>query len=81
MDIEIGWKVEDVITGFSGVVTGLCTYITGCDQALVQPKGSDQNKKEDCHWIDVNRLERVGDSILVLDKIKNTGSDMAPPTR
>ena len=37
MTIELGQKVQDSITGFAGLVTGRCEYITGCNQILIQP--------------------------------------------
>ncbi|KKN68370.1 hypothetical protein LCGC14_0452460 [marine sediment metagenome] len=81
MDIELGWKVRDVVSDFSGIVIGIVSYLTGCDQALIVPKTSQENKKEDSVWIDIQRLERIGDFCLELDNSKNAGSDMSPPIR
>ena len=61
-EIQLGETVRDVITGFSGVVTAKCTYITGCDQVHVQPRQSDK----DGRWYDVTRLE-VDNSTPVLE--------------
>ena len=54
--IELGATAKDKITGFSGVVTGRCSYITGCDQLLIQPPIKDGAWVES-RWIDDNRLE------------------------
>jgi hypothetical protein len=35
--IKLGSNVKDRITGFSGIVTGFVTYLSGCNQALVIP--------------------------------------------
>jgi hypothetical protein len=29
--IELGWTAKDIITGFTGVVTGRAIYISGCE--------------------------------------------------
>lgn len=53
---KLGIEVKDKITGLIGVTTGLASYITGCDQYLVQPQG-DGTKYPDASWIDEGRLE------------------------
>ncbi len=56
---EMGITVRDTISGFRGVVTGHCTYISGCDQYLVSPKCGRQGEVAKSHWFDVQRLEKV----------------------
>jgi len=53
--IEMGKKVKDSITGFSGIVTARAEYITGCRQYTVTPKAKD-NKHADSYWFDEDRL-------------------------
>lgn len=81
--VELGVTVEDVITGFKGTVTGIVHYITGCDQALVAPRGLDSDgKTRDSQWFDVQRL--VVDAKvarIVLDNSATTGFDKAAPKR
>jgi hypothetical protein len=60
MTINLGDKVRDKITGFEGIVTGHCSYISGCDQISVQP----QMKKGDTDrptgmWIDIDCCEVI----------------------
>ena len=64
--ITIGAKYKDVLTGFEGIATGHCTYITGCNQALIQPRSHETNKKPETEWIDEQRLEQVGDDVVKL---------------
>lgn len=52
----IGSVARDSITGFSGVVTGVCSYITGCDQALLQPEAKSDGEFVESRWFDVTRL-------------------------
>lgn len=81
--VELGVTVEDVITGFRGTVTGLVKYITGCDQALVAPRGlDDKGAIRDSHWYDIQRLV-VDPSVprIVLDNSKTPGPDKEAPKR
>jgi hypothetical protein len=81
MDIQLGQIVKDQITGFQGVVTGKCQYITGCNQALVIPKVKDDGTKTDGAWFDEDRLEIVNEKPITLNKKTANGFDMAPPVR
>ena len=53
-----GDEVLDTITGFSGIVTGRCDYMTGCNTYGVQPPVS-EGKWVRSEWFDENRLELV----------------------
>jgi hypothetical protein len=76
--INLGASVSDRITGFSGVVTGRASYITGCDQYLVQPRTGDKDPK----WVDEQRLV-VDDTVelLVIDNSNGNGADLAAPVK
>jgi hypothetical protein len=56
---EFGIEVQDLITGFKGVVGGHARYITGCDQYLVQPTMGKDGKYPDSAWVDEGRLKVV----------------------
>lgn len=60
----LGWKVEDTVTGYTGVVTHVGLDLFGCVQAIVQPpsyKEKDGSQKYDQSlWFDVSRLLKVG---------------------
>jgi len=60
--MKLGVKAKDKITGFTGIVTGKCSYLTGCDQYLVAPK-SKGNNKDESHWFDEARLKVIGKGI------------------
>ena len=81
--VELGVTVEDIITGFKGTVTGIVHYITGCDQALVAPRGLDSDGKiRDSNWYDIQRL-KVDTTVarIVLDNSATPGFDKAAPKR
>ena len=81
MTIELGRTYKDKITGFAGVCTGHCTYISGCDQALLQPPLDNDGRKQDGGWYDVQRLEAVESERIVLDNAKTPGADQSAPIR
>ena len=37
MEVELGSKVKDEITGFVGIATARCVYINGCVQFELTP--------------------------------------------
>lgn len=79
--IILGCTATDRITGFTGVVTGFCSYISGCSQALLAPKAVD-NKMQDANWFDVQRLDRVDRvAVIQLDNGDTPGFDRQAPVR
>lgn len=79
--MELGIEVKDKITGFRGVVTGFVRYLSGCNQVLVAPALGPDGALRDSQWFDVQRLDRVGDSKIVLDNEATPGFDSEPPKR
>lgn len=77
--MQLGVTARDKITNLEGVVIGHCTYITGCSQALVQPRGTKEGEFPESRWIDVQRLEVLPTQVLVLDNGSTPGFDRAPP--
>lgn len=78
--IEMGCTAKDRITGFSGVVTGLCEYISGGHQALLSAK-SKNGESPKCNWFDIQRLERSEARVVILDNSGTPGCDQAAPIR
>lgn len=81
MTTMLGTTQRDKITGFQGVVTGYCEYISGCNQALLVPAVGEKGEFKEPHWFDVQRLERVGVEVVILDNGKTPGFDKAAPKR
>ena len=62
--IELGQKAKDKITGFEGILTARCQYITGCDQYQLSPVGLDkENKLKELYQFDEGRIEILGPGI------------------
>lgn len=81
MTTMLGTTQRDKITGFQGVVTGFCQYISGCNQALLVPKVDEKGDHKEAHWFDVQRLEQIGTDVLKLDNGATPGFDKAAPKR
>lgn len=75
----LGTKQRDTITGYTGVVTGLVTYLTGCKQALLVPPIDEKGALQKGEWFDEPRLERVDGSLISFDNSKAPGADIPPP--
>lgn len=72
MESIMGCKAKDKITGFTGIITGKASYITGCDQYLVQPICTG-NSYKDGRWFDDGRL-------IVVKRKKFTKNDLKSKT-
>lgn len=55
----LGYKVQDVVTGFEGVATSLNFDLYGCVQAIVTPPINADEKKAESRWFDTKRLSRI----------------------
>jgi hypothetical protein len=64
--VLLGLRVEDRITGMSGVVASVCFDLYGCVQAIVNRGVDKDGKLHEQHWFDVNRL-RVLDETPVME--------------
>jgi hypothetical protein len=80
LKIELGQKVADRITGFSGLVTGKAEYITGCNQILVQPELNKDGAFVEGRWIDEDRAEIVNAKPFTL-KVTAPGPDKPAPVK
>jgi hypothetical protein len=81
--IQLGSTVTEAISGFTGIASGRCEYLTGCTQILVQPIGLDKDgKKRDGLWLDEQRLTVDKKKKLVtFDNAKTPGFDKPAPIR
>lgn len=81
---SFGKTGKDVITGFVGVVTGACSYISGCDQFLLSPTVDEKGGHRDGQWFDTSRVEMQDVDKIELSKEKVAaapGPDKAAPIR
>ena len=52
----LGFKVQDVVTGFLGIVTSISFDLYGCVQAVVQPEANEKGELGEARWFDLKRL-------------------------
>jgi len=81
MSTILGCTFKDTITGFVGVATGHCFYLTGCSQVLLSPKVGEDGTLKEAHWFDEQRLERQGTYQRTLDNSQTPGFDRPAPKR
>ena len=61
----LGMRVEDRVTGFTGVVTSVGFDLYGCIQAVINPGVDKEGKLQDQTWFDVSRLALMGDNPVI----------------
>lgn len=82
MKIKPGMEGKDKVTGFVGIVGGICKYLYGCDSVLLTPKCTSDNSFQDGKWFDLPRIEKVGEGILPEDVTGDKpGGDITPPVK
>lgn len=57
--IKNGDKVRDTISGFEGIVTGITSWLNGCDTAGVKPQKLHEGKPIENQWFDIMRLQKI----------------------
>lgn len=80
--IQLGMTYKDKITGFVGVATGFVQYISGCNQALIQPRCGEDGAMRESQWFDQQRLDELPCiPVVALDNGATPGCDRAAPRR
>ena len=57
--IELGQKVKDMVTGFTGIATARTEWMNGCVRYCVEAKMLKDGRCIEL-WVDEDRLELVG---------------------
>lgn len=65
MEIKLGKKVKDKVTGYEGVATAKVEYLNGCIQYCVIPQVGSDGKMPEAEYIDVHQLEVVGEGTSI----------------
>jgi hypothetical protein len=86
----LGWKVEDKVTGFVGVVTHIGMDLYGCVQAIVSPsvvvEKTGSQTMVSGSWFDTVRLTKIGTNpvmaaIPMKGDLEVAGADINKPTK
>lgn len=76
-----GDEVVEKITGFRGVITGTCFYLTGCNQYLITAKSENDSREPTALWYDEGRIALVRKEVFEQKEVEgiDNGCDI-PPT-
>ena len=82
MKFNLGDKVKDAITGFSGIIIGRTEWLNRCVRYGIQSeKLTKENKLPESQWIDEEQLLLVKAGVIKVDKPVRTGGPKPAPTR
>jgi hypothetical protein len=57
--VQLGSKVKDKVSGFTGTATARCERLTGVPQVLVEAQATENGSRAAEGWYDEARLEVV----------------------
>ena len=60
----LGKKAKDKITGFEGILTARCEFLTGCNRYCIQPSELIEGRPIDSIYFDEAQIEITGNGIL-----------------
>lgn len=60
---ELGSQAKDKITGFSGILTARCEFLTGCNRYCIQPIGLKDGIPIESQYFDEGLIEIIGEGI------------------
>jgi hypothetical protein len=70
INLMLGKKVKDIITGFTGIATSKLEFLTGCTQIGISPpvkKG--EPTIPDTVYVDISRVEVLGEGPKLKTKV------------
>ena len=71
MEVELGSKVKDKITGFKGVAVARCVYLNGCVQFEVEPLELKDGVPQKSFWLDEPRVIEIPKKKTISSKKKD----------
>lgn len=73
----LGFRGQDVVTGFAGVVSSIGFDLYGCVQAVLTPSVDDKGETKDGRWFDIARI-KITSHERVLDPPSFVLTEQAP---
>jgi hypothetical protein len=80
MEVNLGDKVRDRVTGLEGIVVAKTEWLNGCVRVVVQTRLDKDGKVPDGYNVDVEQLE-VLEKDVMQRKEAPTGGPMPSPAR
>ena len=82
MNIKLGDRVRDRISGFEGIATATAAYLNGCNRVLVEPAKLDkEGKLIEALWFDDVQVEMAQKGAFAKGKTKVGGPARSDPSR
>jgi hypothetical protein len=81
MEIALGSKVKDKVTGYTGIATARHEFLNGCVRYSVQGPMEKDGKLPDEKWFDIGQIDIVGPGVAKKMVAKKTGGPVSstPP--
>lgn len=79
VNIKLGQKVRDKVTGFEGVAISRVEYLNGCIQFCVKPRVDKDGKDQDGQYVDEAQLEVVKEPKAAVKKSDTGGPSANAP--
>lgn len=77
--IELGDKVRDRVTGFTGICIGITTWLYGCRRIAIQPQELKDHSVIDAQSFDEPAIEVVEKSVIIPYPEEETKAAAARP--
>ena len=82
MNIKLGDKVKDRISGYKGIATAIAAYLNGCTRVLIEPiKLDDEGNMLKSLWFDDVQVEVIKEGAFASGKKKIGGPARSDPSR
>ncbi|KKN02600.1 hypothetical protein LCGC14_1116030 [marine sediment metagenome] len=78
---EVGNKVKDLVTGFSGIIIGRTDWLTGCNTYGVKSEKLKDGLPMEAEWLDEIQLKEIGKGVKIEKKNKDLGGPQVIPQR
>lgn len=75
---EIGKRAKCKITGFEGIITVRCEFLTGCNRYCLQPTELKDGKPIDSMYFDEEQIEVIGIGIAKSEVTGEKPSNCSP---
>ncbi len=80
MDIKLGMKVKDTVSGLTGIAVCKTEWLNGCIRYGIQPPVDKDGKVPDNYYADSEQIEIIEDGVTIEPK-KTGGPQSGTPQR
>ncbi len=77
--INLGDKVRDRVTGFTGIVTSRTVFLNGCVQYGIKSDKLVNGKPVDAEWVDEAQIQMIKKGAVLAEMERSTGGPQEHP--